>query len=260
MPYDCIDLNLRHGRIPYFDLVQKRAERMKFRKKLNQFNNYLRTYGLNLKSVEIDDNVENEEGFKLQISEKADDLNLAALCQKARDSANISEKSYKELRKKLLPLCRLVNLSKCNKYKSQLNNIWPVDNNSMGSYILDPVQKIKFVCNNFLNRLKSEQYDLKINKFNILLCGDGIQLSKTHINVINFCFSLIDEKLLNIDQKKLFEQMNKKQKKMNKREKQKFEKNNNIGLYTLGKLKFKLFISSIRIHVSIQIYIISLTH
>ncbi len=53
MPYDSIELNLRVSRIPYFDLKNKKYEKQKIKKKLYQFNKYLKTFGLSFKKIQI---------------------------------------------------------------------------------------------------------------------------------------------------------------------------------------------------------------
>jgi hypothetical protein len=237
MPYDSIDLNLRYGRTRYFNLIHKQTEKIKFRRKLTQFNTYLRTYGLNLKRIEIDDNIQNETNdFKLDITEAREELDLVSICQIARDKANISERKYKILRKNLMPIGKLANLAQCNQYKKSLNEkFWQVIKNSTGFYVFDVLEKLTFVCNKFYNRLETEDSELcrlikEKKTLDIMICGDGIQCTKTRVNILNFCFSIIDEKLLNMKLKKHYEEMT-------KAEKRDFKLKNNIGLYTLGNFK-----------------------
>lgn len=237
MPYDSIDLNLRQGRTPYFNLIHKQTEKIKFRRKFTQFNNYLRTYGLNINKIEIDNNIQNQaHDFKLDISERRADINFASICQIARDKANISERKYKILRKHLMPIGKLASLAQCNQYKKALNeDYWQVIDNSTSYYVFDILEKITFVCKKFFNRLDSEDSKLcrqikEKKKLDIMLCGDGIQFAKTRVNVLNFCFSIIDEKLLNFNLKKYYEDMTKAEKKA-------FKLKNDIGLFTLGNVK-----------------------
>jgi len=205
MPYLSIDLNMKPGRLPYFNLIHKQTEKLKFKKHLTKYDTYLRTFGLGLDEVKIrkiDDNEENNGSFKLDIIEERKSIDTASLCQKVRDIASVSEKSYTRLRKTLLPITKLASLKKCNMFKRKINEIWQLGYNSLRSYIKNPKIKIKSVCEQLIKRLKTEEfYNLTNNTFNILLYGDGIQISKTHINIVNFCFSLIDEKFLNIDKR-----------------------------------------------------------
>lgn len=60
MPHDLIKLPLRKTRVKYFDLINKKHERLKLKKKLKQFNSYLSTYGLAFETIQIKRVNENE--------------------------------------------------------------------------------------------------------------------------------------------------------------------------------------------------------
>lgn len=70
----------------------------------------------------------------------------------------------------------------------------------MGSYIKDPTSKIKFVCEKYLEKLGKliPPEKVKDNTFKILLCGDGVNLTRTHLNILNFTFSLVNDEDLRL--------------------------------------------------------------
>ena len=114
--YDEIILNLRWGRTPFFNLNRKDNEKVKIKKKLEQFNVFLNTYGLSFKQIEIS-NFDNQNDFALNITENLIQNNIAAICQTARDEALMSEVAFNKFRKKIKHLAKLSSLTKCNRYK-----------------------------------------------------------------------------------------------------------------------------------------------
>ena len=152
--YDEIGLNLRWGRRPYFDLSRQDNQKIKIRRKLEQFNTYLNTFGLGFKNIDICRmDAINNNNFKLNIEKEIPDLDKAEICQKARDQALMSERAYKRFKYNIKPIAKLSSLRKCNIFKSRLNNFWQIENNSFGAFIAEPLTKIKFVCERFLNIL-----------------------------------------------------------------------------------------------------------
>jgi hypothetical protein len=211
MNYESIELTLRR-RIPYFDLKDKQNEKRKIKKKLMQFNNFLSSYGLGFESIEIK-RMNPTKKFTLNISEGDLPSNdKAAICQKAREISLMSEKSYLKFRKIISPIAKLPSLKKCNAFKKQINQIWPLnteetenpdpediynpsESNRMGASIAEPLEKIKFVCSKYLNKLTSQTpKGVVVNDtFKIMICGDGIQITKTHLNLLNICFTLLND-------------------------------------------------------------------
>lgn len=203
MSYDYIDLNFRKSRIPYFKLSHKLDQKAKLKKKLDQFNTYLKTFGLSFNKIEIV-SIESEKDkkikdckkdYKFDIVEKPTGTsNEAAIFQTARDLSLMSERSYLSFRDIVKPIVKLPAISKCNEYKKKVNSFWPLRNNELGSYIKDPSSKIKFVCQKYLadkKRLNSG-FQVKDNIFKILLCGDCINVTRTNLSVLNFAFSLLN--------------------------------------------------------------------
>lgn len=197
MNHESIEISLRRGRVPYFNLHNKSTEKKRIKKKLIQFNNYLNTYGLSFNNIEISNQIEDD--FRLEIAEVPKMYQTikekSAICQTARDEALMSERSYNKFRKILSPFAKLTSLKRCNAYKKILNRFWLIDNNNMGSYIKEPISKIKFVCKKYLEKISklSPPGQVKENTFKILISGDGVNITKTNLKIINFTFSLIND-------------------------------------------------------------------
>ena len=192
MNHESIELNLRR-RIPYFHLLDQMKEKRKIKRKLAQFNRFLGSYGLNFKKIDICETEQNQIApeFEINIEQSFPVVDKAALCQTARDAGLISEKSYEKLRKTIKPFAKLSSIYKCREYKKKVNQIWPIQTNSKGSFISNPIEKIKFVCQRFIQINSSEA--VKDMTFKLLLCGDGVQITKTHINLLNFTFALLND-------------------------------------------------------------------
>jgi hypothetical protein len=200
MSYEFMEFNLRRQRVNYFNLRDKMRQKRKIKDKLKQFNNFLNTYGLQFNNIEITSL--NSNIFELTIEQDIPETQKAAICQTARDNACMSERAYKDFRKTVKPLANLATLAECNAYKKKLNEVWATsavsddENKSyIGTFIDDPVQKIKFVCRTYIERIRKHdpEQNVENNTFNLLLCGDSLQLTKTHLNLLNFCFSLIND-------------------------------------------------------------------
>ena len=149
--------------------------------------------------------------FALDITEDIT-VNEAAICQMARDVALMSEQSYIKFRKRISPIAKLVSLKKCNAFKKQINQIWPLnieesenpdaddiynpsESNRMGASIAEPLEKIKFICSKYLEKLASQTPPEMVvnNTFRLMICGDGVQITKTHLSLLNICFTLLND-------------------------------------------------------------------
>ena len=73
--------------------------------------------------------------------------------------------------------------------QNKLNNFFKVKYNNYGFYV-DPLQKIQFVCQNFIRRNNNYSLDKPIR---IKLSADGTSISGTKINLVNFTFELLDD-------------------------------------------------------------------
>jgi len=204
MNHETIELSLRR-RIPYFDLRDKQNEKRKIKKKLIQFNKFLNSYNLGFESIEIK-RMNPTQKFALNISKDLPTL------QTAKEIALMSEKSYLKFRSIISPITKLPSLKKCNAFKKRINQIWPLnieetenpdpediynpsESNRMGASIAEPLEKIKFVCSKYLKKLtlQTPQGTVVNDTFKIMICGDGVQITKTHLNLLNICFSLLND-------------------------------------------------------------------
>jgi hypothetical protein len=191
MPYDCIDLNLRLKRIPYFSLVDKQSEKKKIKKKLLQFNKYLQTMGLCFEKISVSpDNQNNDFKLEMKRTESIQTESTKTICQNIKDIGLISDRTYKKLRETLKPIVRLSSLQTCYTYKKKVDNIWPISENAFGSFVADPKSKIEFMCHKYLEKL-DQPFNGSV--FNILLSDDSFNVTKTQINALNFTFSLLKD-------------------------------------------------------------------
>ena len=208
MNHESIELNLRK-RTPYFSLRDQLNEKRKIKKKLIQFNKFLNSYGLRFKTIDICPQLNQTNEFDLNITEDPTTVDKVAICQTARDVSLMSERAYLKFRETISPIAELPSLDKCNAFKKQINKIWPLsvdetdepdtekiynpsDSNKMGAFIGEPILKIKFVCQKYLEKLKPPE-TVENNTFKIMICGDGLQITKTHLNMLNFCFTLLND-------------------------------------------------------------------
>ena len=206
MNHESIELNLRR-RTPYFNLRDQMNEKKKIKKKLLQFNKFLNSYGLEFKKIDIAQVNQAAGEFQLYIKQDVPTADAAAICQNARDVSLMSERSYVKFRQTISPIAHLPTLRKCNAYKKQMNQVWPLntdesdqvnpddiyspnESNKMGASIAEPLKKIKFVCEKYLAKKRTQN---PANDFRIMLCGDGVQITKTHLSLANFCFTLMND-------------------------------------------------------------------
>lgn len=110
------------------------------------------------------------------------------IVQCARDVACMSELSYCNFRKALMPLVSLPMLCDLNIVKSRMNRMFPISNNMFGSYV-NSIKKLVFALNRAYLKLDKQ---IKDDTFCIEYCGDGTMLTKTHMNVLNFASNIMN--------------------------------------------------------------------
>ena len=133
----------------------------------------------------------NTEETKITINEnfKTKESHLFEIL-KAKDKINMSQKKYKLL-KSTLHQCktiRLPGIELVDKLKHELDNFFAIKSNNDGFYI-DPVKKIKFVCEKFINK----NPNFSKNKFKIKISADSTSISRTNTNLLNVTFNLLDD-------------------------------------------------------------------
>lgn len=226
-----LELNIRK-RDKFFELQNNdsrtRIKKFFFVNYLFYLNIFFKSYGLKINKLELTEyNGEFEqidqtnqainnsyEDFKNVFVIRRENININEdeelfIIQSARDIINMSEKAYTSFKNKISPVFskKLHSLKKINVFKKKLNEFFKVkcDNIKNGVYV-KPIDKIKFVLKKIYIKLNK---NIKNNVFCLHLSGDGLQIAKTNVNLINLTFKVLNE---NNDSPK--------------------------GLYTLGKFEF----------------------
>ena len=88
---------------------------------------------------------------------------------------------------------KLPALWKLNSFKKKMDQFFTVLQNSMGYYV-EPIEKITYVLTEVYNKLDK---NIKENTFDLLISGDGMQLTRTLTNTVNFTLKVLNEKDLN---------------------------------------------------------------
>jgi hypothetical protein len=109
---------------------------------------------------------------------------------RAKDVANLSIVKYRLIRKEIMNIesCNIMGIKAISPIKFRIDNYFRLYNNEKGFWV-HPQQKILFVCQKFLS--KNPDFNRRI--FRIKLCCDGVSVSSTKINLINFSFNLLDD-------------------------------------------------------------------
>ena len=110
-----------------------------------------------------------------------------------KDLLNISDKKYILLRKflKINYIDHLPGIKRVNKQKTKIDESFILYYNDFG-FFFDPAQKIKFVCEKFLER-NAEFAKSGTKKFKIKLCADGVTISKKNVQCLTFAFTLLSD-------------------------------------------------------------------
>jgi hypothetical protein len=107
-----------------------------------------------------------------------------------KELTNMSERKYILIRKFLLKNCieKIPSLERLSTLSRSIDNSFIIYPNDYG-FFLDPSQKIKFVCEKFLERNE----DFSNRKFKIRFCADGVTINKKHLQCLNLAFTLLDD-------------------------------------------------------------------
>ena len=113
------------------------------------------------------------------------------MCQEARDTANMSERKYNKFRKVVNQLGgRLASMYSSNLIKTQMSKFYTILPNALGFYV-KPKEKVNFVLTKIFEKLGRM---IANDTFDLLISGDGLQLTRTHTNTVNFTFKVLNEK------------------------------------------------------------------
>jgi len=109
---------------------------------------------------------------------------------KAKDLAHMSVNHYLLQRNALLGIHPMPSIEKIYKFQNELNKFFKLkkNENEQGFYCL-PLQKIKYVCENFL--LKNQKFSNEF--FRIKLNIDSTSITSSNLLLLNISFNLIDD-------------------------------------------------------------------
>jgi hypothetical protein len=183
----------------FFEISREgqRKCRHHIKEKTNDLNMFLKSMGLQFKCIEIvrrNDKV--DEDFEIKImnktvtkfkTEETKTLLLDAL--KAVDEANMSEQSYRGF-KKTMKLPSMPTLYRIRAHRSRLNSFFDLKQNDFGHYV-DARQKIEYVLKKIY---KKETTQIKDDTFFLKFSGDGTNITKTSVQLLNFTFTVLNDK------------------------------------------------------------------
>ena len=111
----------------------------------------------------------------------------------AKDLTNLSCRKYTILKQTLKEINgnNIPNIGKISNLQYKMNNFFELHANECGFYI-DPIMKIKYVCEKFL--IKNPSFTK--TKFKIKISSDGTNISKKNVKLLNFTFSLLDDEAI----------------------------------------------------------------
>lgn len=169
---------------------QRQTKRRYFNKifeKLKQIATYASTIGLNLMPVEFRKN-DNRDFTKKDITiieSKANDFHFSVA--KAFDLSMVSLQKYQmiknNLNHKFYP-----SKGKIISIRNKINTIFKLNTNNFG-FFFDVKQKLEYVLKYIANKNGFEAE----NEIKIKFCADGFSISKSKIQILNFCFTVIND-------------------------------------------------------------------
>ena len=96
----------------------------------------------------------------------------------------MSERKYEKVRR----VAQLPSYYHLKKIKKDIDSIFNINENSLGFYN-EPIEKIKFVIERFIEKSQIENSEV----INIKIGIDGLQLTKTHRQILNVTFTILNE-------------------------------------------------------------------
>jgi len=192
---------LRRRRRKYFDCdsENQRINRNRIRDFLegSYLERFCQSIGLKVKEIRLiaiePENQETDHPTKVIVNEiLSNDYKIEQLLI-AKDLTNMSRRKFRLWRQILKKIFfdKIPNWRDVEEKQHEINNIFPLISNQKG-FFLDPNQKIKYVCQKFLER-NEEFVENDERNFKIKLSADGVTISKKNIKLLNFTFSLIND-------------------------------------------------------------------
>ena len=172
----------------------------KFHEQFANFNQYLNSFGLNLHKIELKSLTTDETDYKIKyINNTAvkNKDNLALIVQRARDRSNMSGKNYIRLKKALtqIPYFKMPGLNKIDEIKIKMNKFFEIKINDFGAYV-NVEEKIQFILSKIYLKLNKT---IENDTFHLRFAGDGAMITKTRLTLMNFTFTVLNEKKYSAD-------------------------------------------------------------
>jgi hypothetical protein len=157
-------------------------------KKSEELSEFCRSFGLKINELILAANDENPTRAKISIKVPRDAKSVTFDYMKAKDLTNMSNHHYCQQRSQLLNVQKMPGIKKILKLQYELNDFFEINNNNFG-FFCSPEQKIKFVCEKFLDKKKS----FSCTSFKIKLSIDSTSISKKNVILLNVSFNLMDD-------------------------------------------------------------------
>ena len=89
-----MDLDIRNGRIPFFDLIKKKKSKSSFRNKFEMLNRYFKSHGLKLGKITLHKANMEDDIKDFDITYVNNTNNISKVCQTAKEECLLSEVTY----------------------------------------------------------------------------------------------------------------------------------------------------------------------
>lgn len=163
-------------------------------KKLQQLASYASTISLSLLPVKFASNSVPARTFStkdMKILTENDQTETAEFKHaKGRDEAMISYRKYQRF-------STTAGLSLSSEYRirkvyKRIDDKFRLLNNAFG-YFFDAETKIKFVLKKTLQKMRANKITVNDDTFILKFCGDGTNITKSRLQIINFAFTVIND-------------------------------------------------------------------
>lgn len=174
----------RHGQYRYFKLLFS---------KLEQIAKFAFTIGLRLLPVTFCSISREDVPFKkqdLKINNNDNNESILFKSMKSMDVSLLSFNRYQLFRS--ISGIGLATVYGIQRMRNIINSIISLKKNDFGFYF-EPKEKIRYVLSKKIKDLKSLNLLPPDNTFTIKFCGDGTNLGKKNVKIVNLCFTIIED-------------------------------------------------------------------
>lgn len=127
----------------------------------------------------------------IQVLEKNTARKTPFLFCKARSLSMISRRKYLSFRKETQ--IEMSSIYKIRKVERNINEIFNFESNKYGYYI-NPAEKLNYILKQTLKIMETKNEVLKDDTFIVKFAGDGTNLTRSRLQVLNFTVTVIDSK------------------------------------------------------------------